>query len=122
MSAAARWTAHWGLWLAGACALAGCAGTGAGATGIGGAEQALHPAIVERLGPDAHCSAPAFCGDLVAVDCGSEVDGPLYYFDNRSGAPLMTCGGACDMPESMRREGQCTACPPPQWLAACPQR
>ena len=61
-----------------------------------------------------------FWGGLVAVECGSEVDGPLYYFDNRNGATLMTCGGACDMPDAMRREGQCTACPPPQWTARCP--
>ena len=61
----------------------------------------------------AECSAPTTCGDLVSVNCGAERDGPLDYYDNRTGELVMACGGACyaDKPGGK----VCVQCPPKEW-------
>nr|CAS02747.1 putative integron gene cassette protein [uncultured bacterium] len=82
----------------------------------------LHQIIQKiYLSPGNECKAPVICGDTVAVDCGTERDLPLVYFNNRDGEVIMYCGGACDVPENMPPDPKrCTACPPPQWRASCP--
>ena len=60
------------------------------------------------------CGTPYQCGDLVAFDCGSMVDGPKNYYNNLTGEIVMLCGGACqtyDPNDPIR----CKACPPNEW-------
>jgi hypothetical protein len=57
------------------------------------------------------CHLVAECGDLLAVDCNSAADGPLYYVNSSSLEKVSTCGGAC-----MKRN--CTDCPPKEWTCA----
>ena len=74
--------------------------------------------VIEKRYPG--CAAPVYCGDMVRVDCGAAVDGPLYFLDGKSGEEISACGGACWAPESvLREEGRLeacrTLCPPPEW-------
>lgn len=85
--------------------------------------KTLHPKVQEFYQAENPCSEPEWCGDLVKIDCGSIADGPLGYFDNRTGEAIMWCGGACMAPEPLSPK-DCTACPPPEWKqcsAATPQ-
>ncbi len=54
------------------------------------------------------CEQIDYCGEnnnkgFYRVDCGAEVDGPLYYVDTE-GAIILTCGGACDGPNGCSRD------------------
>lgn len=61
----------------------------------------------------AHCVVAATCGDMVGVDCDSDVDGPYYYVEKPTGRILEYCGGACMAPEP--GSPYCRHCPPPGW-------
>lgn len=68
------------------------------------------PALAERI--ERHfggiCRFKASCGELVAVDCGSVTDGPLYFARRDSLEIVSRCGGYC-------MNGPCTDCPPEEW-------
>lgn len=55
-----------------------------------------------------NCRVERTCGNIVGIDCQSNLDGPYYYVDSDSGDIISTCGGAC-------MGGQCTNCPPSGW-------
>lgn len=57
-----------------------------------------------------NCKTINTCENLIAIDCQSAVDGPLYYVENNSGAIIARCGGACFNPE-----GCPNPCPPLEW-------
>lgn len=59
------------------------------------------------LPPD--CNIEKTCGDLVGIDCKSEVDGPYYYVEKSTGKIISSCGGICDSPNG------CSNCPPKEW-------
>src|SRR5687768_11339772 len=56
----------------------------------------------------ARCTRPKYCGPIGFVDCGSQTDGPAYYFERSSGKVIAACGGFC-------MSGDCRDCPPPSW-------
>lgn len=60
------------------------------------------------------CDKVTFCGDLVQFSCHPEVDGLVSFHNNRTGALVMACGGAC-MNGGRPGTTQCGACPPPEW-------
>ena len=66
---------------------------------------------LSKYGPPGFCEVKGWCGDLVAIDCQSEVDGPYYYVDISNDEIVGECGGFCD-----RAEGCPTQCPPSQWV------
>ena len=42
------------------------------------------------------CRSIKECGeDISEVNCGPEVDGPLFYINTQDGEVITTCGGAC---------------------------
>ncbi len=51
------------------------------------------------------------CNGLTVINCKSEVDGPLYYVNSKTGTVVAKCGGVCD------RAGGCQTgtCPPKEW-------
>jgi hypothetical protein len=55
-----------------------------------------------------NCRIERTCGDMIGIDCQSNLDGPYYYIDGNSGNIISTCGGAC-------MGGTCTNCPPTGW-------
>jgi hypothetical protein len=61
-----------------------------------------------------NCKDVTYCGDLVSVDCGAEVDGPLYYVDRNSGEIVEWCGGFC-FGNSDSNDKYCRNCPPEGW-------
>jgi hypothetical protein len=60
------------------------------------------------------CDKVTFCGELVQFSCHPESDGLVSFHNNRTGALVMNCGGAC-MGGSRPGTTQCGACPPPEW-------
>lgn len=56
-----------------------------------------------------NCSIQKTCGELVGIDCMSEVDGPYYYVEKSTGRIISSCGGICDTPNG------CSNCPPKEW-------
>lgn len=72
-----------------------------------------HPELAERVlekfADNSRCELLGVCGELAIVDCGSAVDGPLYYVQRDDLSTVSTCGGACMSPDG------CTNCPPAQW-------
>ena len=61
----------------------------------------------------AYCEIVGYCGDVAAVDCGAERDGPLFYVNKYSGKILEYCGGYC---MGGPKEGKyCINCPPNGW-------
>jgi hypothetical protein len=84
----------------------------------------LHPNVAELyrnpiFGKQCHITQQ--CGDLIEVNCGAETDGPLNYYNNRTGELLMRCGGSCQAGAVPGMPLSCHACPPPQFSAACRQ-
>jgi hypothetical protein len=73
--------------------------------------------IAERFPgpPEGGCSAPEVCGELVRVDCGAAVDGPLHYLERKDGSIVSNCGGACFRPVGAQIEVCEKLCPPPGW-------
>lgn len=65
--------------------------------------------------PDGMCSPPVVCGELVKIDCGAAVDGPLHYLRRKTGDEVSLCGGACMHPMGKQVEVCKTMCPPPAW-------
>lgn len=61
------------------------------------------------------CGKPVFCNNLVKVDCGAAVDGPLYYLDAKSGEEISACGGTCWLASGPQLEVCETLCPPKEW-------
>lgn len=61
------------------------------------------------------CDKPEFCNNLVMVNCGAEVDGPLYYLNKNTGEEISVCGGACWHPQGKEIEVCETRCPPKEW-------
>ncbi|PTL83250.1 hypothetical protein [Vitiosangium sp. GDMCC 1.1324] len=61
-----------------------------------------------------HCEVDKTCGNLVGVNCRSEVDGPYYYVEQGTNRIVETCGGAC-MGGPRPEEGLCVECPPKAW-------
>jgi hypothetical protein len=60
------------------------------------------------------CEVDKTCGNLVGVNCQSEVDGPYYYVEQDTNRVIETCGGACKggpKPD----QGLCVECPPREW-------
>jgi hypothetical protein len=48
------------------------------------------------------------CADLFAVDCGSPIDGLLYFVSGNTGQIVSKCGGACwRNPNSDCKKGLC---------------
>ncbi len=62
-----------------------------------------------------NCDEPVFCNNLVMVNCGADVDGPLYYLDKDTGNEISSCGGACFTANLTKRELCMTMCPPKEW-------
>ena len=62
------------------------------------------------------CGLPLECGEIVQIDCGSELDGPRTYFNNNTGEVVMYCGGSCLV--SSDQPLVCEICPPPEWQCA----
>ncbi len=62
-----------------------------------------------------NCSDLEICGDIGKLDCGSSVDGPLYYFNLQSEQIISVCGGACFLPEGEQQLVCATMCPPVEW-------
>jgi len=60
-------------------------------------------------------SEPKFCNNLVMLDCGAKVDGPLYYLNKNNGEQISVCGGACLFPQGKQIEVCRTLCPPKEW-------
>jgi hypothetical protein len=60
------------------------------------------------------CGIPYQCGDVVAIDCQSNVDGPINYYNNLTGETIMLCGGACLAPNP-NDPIACKSCPPDKW-------
>lgn len=60
------------------------------------------------------CDQVMFCGNLVQFSCHPDRDGLVSFHNNRTGALVMNCGGAC-MGGSRPGTTQCGACPPPEW-------
>lgn len=77
----------------------------------------LHPSIAQDYKERQFqmCSPPKRCGDIIMVDCHSETDGPLTYFNNVTGEVLMYCGGVCLAAQKDTDPKRCQACPPPEW-------
>lgn len=73
------------------------------------------PTKYERLAMQqsegSHCVEADSCGDLLAVYCDPETDGPIVYFDRTTDEVVATCGGACQIPENNCAE----TCPPAGW-------
>lgn len=61
------------------------------------------------------CDIPYQCGDIVAFDCGSMVDGPKNYYNNVTGEIVMLCGGACQTYDPTNPI-RCKVCPPDEWI------
>lgn len=61
------------------------------------------------------CGTPYQCGDMVAFDCQSQLDGPKNYYNNVTGLIVMRCGGACVVPNPSDPT-RCKACPPNEWI------
>lgn len=59
---------------------------------------------------ESRCNIAATCGNLVGVNCQSEVDGPYYYAEKDTGKIVSYCGGYCLSPEG------CNNCPPGEWV------
>ena len=59
------------------------------------------------------CDLPKQCGSILAINCGSEVDGPFFYVST-GGEMLMICGGACDAPLE-NSDISCKSCPYEGW-------
>ena len=76
--------------------------------------RGMEQQITELLGSN-RCRAPVTCGKVSALDCGSEVDGPLYYFETATKCVLEICGGAC---MASADGGGCVHCPPPEWTCS----
>ncbi len=55
------------------------------------------------------------CNGLIRFNCGQEVDGPLFYFDESNYSLVSTCGGACMSPTGEQVEVCQTMCPPSYW-------
>jgi hypothetical protein len=79
-------------------------------TGCGKAEDGY----LNLLALSDGCEFDARCGDLVGVNCRSEVDGPYYYVEGLTGRIVATCGGACMLGPQPER-GLCVECPPKEW-------
>jgi hypothetical protein len=62
-----------------------------------------------------NCSDVEYCGDIGKLNCGAEVDGPLYYFNIQSEEIMSICGGACFRPDEEQQVVCETLCPPPSW-------
>lgn len=63
--------------------------------------------IAKKIDPKKYgenCSEIGTCGNLVAIDCGSAADGPLYYIKADTGEVACYAGGFC-------MNGGCKACP-----------
>lgn len=58
-----------------------------------------------------NCQFMGSCGNIAHIDCGAEVDGPLYYVDKNTGEIIGYCGGYCMVKNSQ----YCQNCPPKQW-------
>jgi len=59
------------------------------------------------------CEYAGQCGNIVAINCRAEVDGPFYYVDKNIGNIIEYCGGHC-----MRNDPTgkyCQNCPPVDW-------
>ena len=57
------------------------------------------------------CIVERTCGNMVGIDCHSNVDGPYYYVEKESGDIISSCGGACmSQPEYCKEN-----CPPKEW-------
>lgn len=70
--------------------------------------------IYDKMNDGSMCKEPLTCGDIVMIDCGHEVDGPLNYYDNTTGEVIMYCGGAC-MISDPKDPKACAICPPVEW-------
>jgi hypothetical protein len=80
----------------------------------GGKEEELGRTTVDLSALPDNCRVDKTCGNLVGVDCHSEVDGPYYYVEERTGRVVETCGGAC-MGGPKPDQGLCVQCPPQEW-------
>ena len=59
------------------------------------------------------CEYAGKCGNIVAINCRAEVDGPFYYVDKSSGKILEYCGGYCEVDDPTGK--YCQNCPPEEW-------
>ena len=74
----------------------------------------LRPSHISSI-DQTQCDAIEYCNDVGRLDCGSKVDGPLYYFNMHSEEIISVCGGACFNPGEDQQLVCETMCPPPQW-------
>jgi len=59
------------------------------------------------------CEYSGQCGDIVAINCRAEVDGPFYYVNKNSGEIIEYCGGYCMGGDPTGK--YCKNCPPKDW-------
>ena len=91
----------------------GAALTACGGTHSGEPQPPEHGYLSEHVKPGACGNRVEVCGEIARLDCGSEIDGPVYYYFLADEAIISICGGACLHPDNA---AQCEiACPPPEW-------
>lgn len=61
----------------------------------------------------AGCEYAGQCGNIVAINCRAEVDGPFYYIDKQTGGIVEYCGGYCMGDDPTGK--YCQHCPPEGW-------
>lgn len=77
-------------------------------------EALAKSSIGASLSPE-RCDQVTSCGTVTKFSCHPEMDGPVMFFDNASGALIMACGGSCQRGAGLPGSKLCTACPPPEW-------
>ena len=59
------------------------------------------------------CEYAGECGNIVAVNCRAEVDGPFLYVDKETEEVIEYCGGHCMTDDPTGK--YCQNCPPKDW-------
>ena len=96
------------IWMAAAFFLIVCARAGI--------SEETDSSTIRKINPKNYgvsCEIDDECGDLVAVNCLMEKEGPYYYVNVLTGETAGYCGELCD-------NGGCdlSECPPPEWTCA----
>ena len=66
---------------------------------------------VKKFGTE--CEYAGQCGNIVAINCRAEVDGPFYYVEKNRGNIIEYCGGYCEANDPTGI--YCHNCPPKGW-------
>ena len=63
-----------------------------------------------------YCDPLVSCSGIGKINCGAELDGPLYYYDLQSEEIISVCGGACMAPDDEQKIVCQTMCPPAEFI------